>query len=167
MAGRLAAALVLAAVACLLGGWVMDAPEVAQFPCFGREVTIFSSNGDDVIRGTPGDDVINALRGDDQVWGRGGEDRLCGGRGDDRVYGNPGFDRVKGGPGADRARGGRDTDFVIVFDLRLGNDMADGASGPHDACSVDVGTEGQASDEYTDECEDVVGVLLGGASIRR
>jgi Ca2+-binding RTX toxin-like protein len=165
MAGRLAAALALSAVAGLLVGWaprVAGVVEYPKYPCFGRVVTVVATNGDDVIRGTPGDDVINALKGDDRIWGRGGNDRLCGGRGDDRVYGNPGRDRVKGGPGEDHARGGKDTDFVLVLDFRPGNDVADGGLGVHDGCSVDAAFRNRAGDEYTDECEDVVG---GGAIV--
>jgi Ca2+-binding RTX toxin-like protein len=162
MAGRLAAAAALAAVACLLGAWAPNPSESVRYPCFGRAVTIGATDGDDVIYGTPDDDVINALKGDDKIWGRGGNDRVCGGYGDDRVYGNTARDRVKGGPGRDHVRGGRSIDFVIVFDYRLGNDIADGGDGEHDACSIDAGFEDRPGDVYTDGCEDVVGAPAGG-----
>src|ERR671914_85708 len=99
MAGRLAAALVLAAVACLFVGAASSAASTRDSSCFGRRVTIWGTYADDEIQGTRHDDVIRGLAGDDVIWGLGGNDRLCAGRGDDRVFGNTRRDRVKGGPG--------------------------------------------------------------------
>jgi Ca2+-binding RTX toxin-like protein len=161
MAGRLAAAAALAGVACLLAAWAPNPTYSEHYPCFGRAVTVGATEGDDVIYGTRGDDVINALKGDDKIWGRGGDDRLCGGYGDDRVYGNTGKDRVKGGRGGDHVRGGRAADIVLVFDYRLGNDMADGGAGEHDACAIDAGIDQRPGDVYTSDCEDVVGAPGG------
>jgi Ca2+-binding RTX toxin-like protein len=167
MAGRLAAAVALAAVACLFVGAASSAAGTRDSSCFGRRVTIWGTHGDDEIRGTPDDDVIRGLGGDDMIWGRGGNDRLCGGLGDDRVFGNTWSDWVKGGPGSDRARGGRHKDFIIVFDYQAGNDWADGGPGRHDGCSVDAGYRPDAGDKYTGDCEDVVGAAGGGGVIRR
>jgi hypothetical protein len=167
MAGRLAAALALAAVACLLAGPVSSAAGTRGSSCFGRSVTIIGTDDDDEIRGTRDDDVINGRRGDDRIWGLGGDDRLCGGEGDDRVYGNTRSDWVKGGPGSDRARGGRDTDFIIVFDYQPGNDWADGGDGHRDGCSVDAGYRRARGDAYTADCEDVVGAAGGGLVLGR
>jgi hypothetical protein len=167
MAGRLAAALVLAAVACLFVGAASSAASTRDSSCFGRRVTIWGTYADDEIQGTRHDDVIRGLAGDDVIWGLGGNDRLCAGRGDDRVFGNTRRDRVKGGPGEDRARGGRDKDFIIVFDYEPGNDWADGGPGTQDGCSVDAGYRPGAGDDYTADCEDVVGAARGGSVIRR
>jgi RTX calcium-binding nonapeptide repeat (4 copies) len=161
MAGRLAAALALAGVACLLPVARPVAAGTRGSSCFGRSVTIMGTDEDGVIRGTRGGDVINGRRGDDTIWGLGGNDRLCGGYGDDRVYGNTRRDWVKGGPGDDRADGGRDTDFVIVFDHEPGNDWADGGLGVRDGCSVDAGYPDTPGDGYTEDCEDVVGAGPG------
>jgi hypothetical protein len=167
MAGRLAAALALAAVACLLAVAGPVAAGMRGSSCFGRSVTIIGTDEDDEIRGTRDDDVINGRRGDDRIWGLGGNDRLCGGYGGDRVYGNTRRDLVKGGPGADRVRGGRDTDFIIVFDYEPGNDWADGGLGLRDGCSVDAGYLRTPGDDYTEDCEDVVGAGPGALILAR
>jgi Ca2+-binding RTX toxin-like protein len=153
---------VAAAIALLVTGQVARADAEGGRSCYGRRPTIVGTQGDDVLRGAPSNDVIVGRGGDDQIWGGGGNDRVCGGRGNDRVYGNPGHDWVRAGPGRDRARGGRGTDFVLVFDGTGGNDMADGGRGPDDGCAVDVAYDGQTGDEYTDDCETVVGAVVIG-----
>jgi Ca2+-binding RTX toxin-like protein len=78
-----------------------DSGAIEHRPCLGKSVTIFGSQGNDVIHGTPGDDVIHGLGGNDLIFGGGGNDRICGGAGADILLGNEGFDRLRGNSGND------------------------------------------------------------------
>jgi Tol biopolymer transport system component len=70
-----------------------------QGKCFGANITIFGTNGNDKIVGTPGDDVIHGFRGKDKINGKGGDDILCGGRGEDKILGKAGDDVLIGQAG--------------------------------------------------------------------
>jgi Tol biopolymer transport system component len=74
--------------------------------CFGHDVTIAGTTGNDKIVGTPGDDVIHGYRGNDKINGKGGDDILCGGRGKDKILGKAQDDILIGGKGADYLNGG-------------------------------------------------------------
>jgi hypothetical protein len=80
--------------------------------CLGQPVTLFGTDGDDVLVGTPGPDVILALAGDDRIDGGGGDDVICGGDGDgdDILLGGDGDDLLQGGWGDDQLDGGPGTD---------------------------------------------------------
>ncbi|MFT5459532.1 MAG: hypothetical protein ACI9K2_006046 [Myxococcota bacterium] len=78
--------------------------------CLGQPVTLFGTDGDDVLVGTPGADVILALSGDDRIDGGGGDDVICGGEGDDILLGGDGDDLLQGGWGDDELDGGPGTD---------------------------------------------------------
>lgn len=80
-----------------------------------------STDGDDVIYGTPDGDVIDAgadndivlgLAGDDTIFGGVGNDLIFGGDGDDRLFGGDGDDVIYGGWGADTLSGGPGRDEI-------------------------------------------------------
>jgi Ca2+-binding RTX toxin-like protein len=79
---------------------------VQFFHCYGAQVTIRGTNGDDRLVGTPGHDVISGLGGDDVIEGLGGSDKVCGGDGRDRLDGGVGADAVVGDKGDDTLRPG-------------------------------------------------------------
>lgn len=74
--------------------------------------TVFGTEGDDVLRGTPERDFICGLGGDDVIFGFGGDDRIDGGDGDDRIYGGPGDDSLVAGQGTDVVYGGDGDDEI-------------------------------------------------------
>lgn len=74
--------------------------------CNGLEPTIFGTEGNDKIRGTPSDDVIVGLGGNDKINGNGGNDIICGGDGNDNIKGDKGDDVLIGGSGSDKINGG-------------------------------------------------------------
>ena len=84
--------------------------EVGTLRCAGKPITLFGSDGDDVLDGTAGRDVIATGNGNDVVVGKGGGDRICGGRGNDRLKGGGGNDRLRGQAGKDRIGGGPGND---------------------------------------------------------
>lgn len=99
------------------------APTPAPRPstCGGKSITIYGTDGDDLIYGTDGDDVIWGGAGNDEIHGGGGNDTICGGPGDDRIFGGPGNDvligdegndLLVGGPGDDTLKGGPGNDVL-------------------------------------------------------
>lgn len=94
--------------------------------CGGRVVTIYGTEGDDVLYGTPVNDVIAAFGGNDIVHGLGGNDIICGGDGDDVLLGGDGNDRLYGGAGNDILRGEDGNDLLVGSQ---GNDILDGGPG--------------------------------------
>jgi uncharacterized repeat protein (TIGR01451 family) len=114
--------------------------------CFGQEVTIVGTSGDDVLTGTDGKDVISARAGRDQIFGLGGNDLLCSrggadfvdaGKGNDRVSGGRGRDILKGRPGNDELRGRRGRDRMRG---NAGNDLLRGGHG-RDRCRGGPGSD--------------------------
>lgn len=103
---------------------------------------IYSSEGNDVLRGAGndegssadyilgdlGDDFIQGRSGDDWLLGQGGDDLIVGGAGDDLIYGGPGVDTLfgnladgqPGGGGSDIfvLRRGEGTDLIPDFDFK-------------------------------------------------
>lgn len=118
---------------CDIGSFEFDG--IAPPPptvCNGAPITIFGTNGNDVITGTPGRDVIHALAGNDRVSSLAGDDVVCGGDGNDFLQGGPqndvldgeqGNDRLFGVLGSDRLLGGTGNDELF------GGDHADILSG--------------------------------------
>ncbi len=70
---------------------------------------IYSSGGNDSLRGLSGEDILVAGTGDDV---------LSGGRGIDRLSGDEGDDTISGGAGSDTINGGADTDTVVLTGAR-------------------------------------------------
>jgi len=88
--------------------------------CHGEAVTIWGTDGDDVLVGTNGPDVIHGMDGDDVIEGRGGDDLLCGGPGNDTVS----FEsarRVKADLTAGYARGHHGDDLLAGFENITGS----------------------------------------------
>lgn len=90
----------------VLVGLDLAAPPAPGLTCFGFEVTIRGTSGDDTLNGTPGRDVIWGGGGNDTINGRAGDDVVCAGGGDDLVIGGPGNDLVTGNGGDDEIDGG-------------------------------------------------------------
>ena len=121
--------------------------------CLGRQVTIFGTEGDDVITGSQGTDVILTLGGNDRIDAGVGSDYICTGDGndtvtsgagtdsvslglgDDQVTGGPGKDDLGGGPGQDRLTGGSGADKLTassesdVLSGGTGKDRLNGGKG--------------------------------------
>ncbi|CAD5377721.1 conserved hypothetical protein [Pseudomonas sp. OF001] len=81
-----------------------------------------STDGDDVLYGTPnvdpldagaGNDIALGLAGDDVILGGDGNDLIHGGDGDDVLEGNAGNDVIYGGWGADQLTGGTGNDQLF------------------------------------------------------
>jgi hypothetical protein len=68
--------------------------------------TVFGTDGDDLLIGTPFHDVVCGFGGDDQFEGGDGNDTLLGGTGDDVMIGGEGVDCMLGGPGVNSADAG-------------------------------------------------------------
>ena len=95
--------------------------------CRGEAVTIFGTQGRDVIRGTAREDSIMARGGNDVIRGLGAKDEICAGPGEDRLLGGPGKDGLDGGAGADVALGRDGNDDLIGAG---GADRLDSGPGP-------------------------------------
>ena len=89
--------------------------------CFGREVTIVGTTGDDAVLGTMESDVIRALAGHDEVFAVAsdadpnlemGDDYICAGRGWDDVDGGGGDDHIAGGQAPDTLFGHDGDDYI-------------------------------------------------------
>jgi hypothetical protein len=89
--------------------------------CGGVAVTIFGTEGDDILAGGAGSDVIAGFGGNDIITGGAGDDIICAGpgadivnagRGNDRVFGNGGRDNIRGNGGRDDLRGGGANDII-------------------------------------------------------
>ncbi len=74
---------------------------------------IWSSEGDDTLRGNGGRDIMEGGAGNDQFVGGEGDDILTDAFGDDVLKGGDGNDVLSSGPGFDLNQGGRGNDFVI------------------------------------------------------
>src|SRR4051794_19693187 len=105
---RVAAAMFLVAAASMAAVPPAHA-ESARKDCSSQRVTIFGTEGPDLILGTPNADVIQALGGDDVIFGLDGNDMICGGLGNDVLYGGNGDDQLMG-------------DFIAGFE-QAGNDV--------------------------------------------
>jgi hypothetical protein len=104
-------------------------PNRAHIPkakCINRIVTIFGTNGNDTLQGTPGDDVIHGFDGNDTIYGNGGDDLICGGKGNDNLYGSAGKDKLYGSDGHDKLYGDEGADILYGND---GIDQLQGGDG--------------------------------------
>ena len=97
-----------------------------ELSAFGRGVTLFGGDGNDILRGSTGNDALIGGAGDDQLFGLAGNDRLDAGDGDDTLFGGVGNDVLLGRDGNDMLFGefGDDTLFG-----GLGVDILDGGPG--------------------------------------
>lgn len=87
---------------------------------------LVGGRGDDRLYGNGGDDLIDAAHGDDQLFGNKGNDTLSGGSGDDQLYGGDHDDVLSGGSGNDQLYGGEDNDELSGDS---GNDRLFGGNG--------------------------------------
>ena len=97
--------------------------------------SVASTNGADVILGTPGADTIDGRSGADRFCGGGGNDVFRGGPGADRAFGGTGKDTLKGQDGNDAAFGGAGND---VLEGGNGNDLLNGGA-DQDTCKGQAG----------------------------
>ena len=74
---------------------------------------IWSSEGDDTLRGNGGRDFMEGGAGNDQFVGGEGNDVLTDAFGDDVLKGGDGNDAISSGPGFDLNQGGRGHDFIV------------------------------------------------------
>ncbi len=74
---------------------------------------IWSSEGDDTLRGNGGRDVMEGGAGNDNLVGGEGDDILTDAFGDDVLKGGDGDDALSSGPGFDLNQGGRGHDFIV------------------------------------------------------
>jgi len=112
----------------------------AALECFGQEVNVPGTEGNDTIDLTDGTHgsgpfVVATLGGADQVIGSDGDDIVClgdgddsfdGGSGNDRALGGYGADILSGGPGHDELRGNQGADQL---DGGPGDDLLAGGGG--------------------------------------
>ena len=90
---------------------------------------VWSSEGDDTVRGNGGNDWMQGGDGVDNLIGGLGDDILNDSAGDDTLKGGDGDDALSSGQGfgADLNQGGRGNDFIVG-----GNDMTESFAGPGD-----------------------------------
>jgi len=74
---------------------------------------IWSSEGDDTLRGNGGRDIMEGGAGNDNLVGGEGDDVLTDSFGDDVLKGGDGNDYLSSGPGFDLNQGGRGSDFIV------------------------------------------------------
>lgn len=89
-----------AILAILMLGAVAYVPAQAA-TCFGANLTMSGTPGNDTIVGTSRADVIATGEGNDVIEGRDGNDRMCAGPGSDALKGQAGGDYYNGGDGND------------------------------------------------------------------
>ena len=108
---------------------------------------IWSSEGDDTLRGNGGNDIMEGGAGNDNHLGGEGDDILTDTFGDDVMKGGPGNDAISGGPGLDLLQGNAGKDFIIA-----GNDNSEifGGQGDDVIYTGDGATEsfGGAGDDW-------------------
>ncbi|WP_200956447.1 peroxidase family protein [Nocardioides sp. Soil777] len=105
-----------------------DCPPETE-PCAAANDRVWSSEGDDTIRGNGGNDWMQGGDGVDNLIGGLGDDILNDLAGDDTLKGGDGDDALSSGQGfgADLNQGGRGNDFIVG-----GNDMTESFAGPGD-----------------------------------
>lgn len=102
-------------------------PEHVVFNGSAANDRMWTSEGDDTIRGNDGHDWMNAGDGNDNLIGGLGDDILFGGFGDDTLKGGNGNDALSSdqGFGVDLNQGGVGKDFIVG-----GNDATESFGGP-------------------------------------
>jgi len=98
------------------------ASEVLLAVLLNRNVSEFSTSGNDTLEGAEGNDTLKGHRGNDTLLGNGGADALWGNSGSDTLYGGEGTDWMKGGDGSDLfVLDGADSGFDTINDFRSDN----------------------------------------------
>ncbi len=87
---------------------------------------VHAGKGNDIVYGLGGNDVIHGEQGHDVLFGGAGQDHIYGGEDNDIVFGDAGDDLLDGGEGNDFVDGGEGNDIVIGCD---GNDVLKGGTG--------------------------------------
>ena len=105
--------------------------------CNGRLATSPSldasrQHGPVTLFGTDGNDVLIGSKGDDAIFGYGGDDVICGGGGGDELSGGDGGDVIFGEAGADHIRGIDGDDVLVGNDDGTDEDDLDGGDGHND-----------------------------------
>jgi Ca2+-binding RTX toxin-like protein len=129
----------------------------------GRSVgdRIFSSEGDDTLRGGDGNDRMEGGAGNDNHIGGAGDDILTDTFGEDVIKGGPGNDAIAGGSGPfDLLQGNEGHDFIVG-----GNDASEVFGGPgNDVIYVGKGLSesfGGAGDDWIEGSDSPASVLVG------
>jgi Ca2+-binding RTX toxin-like protein len=129
----------------------------------GRTVAdrVFSSEGDDTLRGDAGNDIMEGGAGNDNFIGGDGDDILTDTFGEDVIKGGRGNDAIHGGSGPfDLLQGNEGNDFIVG-----GIDASEVFGGPgNDIIYVGTGlTEsfGGAGDDWLEGSESPASVLVG------
>jgi Ca2+-binding RTX toxin-like protein len=122
---------------------------------------IFSSEGDDTLRGGGGNDIMEGGAGNDNHIGGAGDDILTDNFGEDNMKGGPGNDAIAGGPGPfDLLQGNEGHDFVVG-----GPDQSEVFGGPgNDVIYVGKGLSesfGGSGDDWIEGSESPASVLVG------
>jgi len=146
------------------GGDTLDISDIFSDDLCEGDDTIFGTEDNDDIPGTPLDDVISGLGGNDEILAGAGDDIICGDDGDDTLTGGAGDDfltggegndtfvfgdgddTLVGGPGDDTLEGGDGDDTLVGGD---GIDFLIGGEGD-DTCFADV------DDSPPPDCETVI-----------
>jgi beta-lactam-binding protein with PASTA domain len=122
---------------------------------------VFSSEGDDTLRGNGGNDVMEGGSGNDQHIGGDGDDILTDTFGDDVMKGGPGNDAIFGGSGPfDLLQGNEGNDFVVG-----GNDESEVFGGPgNDIIYMGAGLSesvGGAGDDWMEGTVSPASIAIG------
>jgi Ca2+-binding RTX toxin-like protein len=129
----------------------------------GRDVAdrVFSSEGDDTLRGDDGPDVMEGGPGNDNFIGGDGDDILTDTFGEDVIKGGRGNDAIHGGSGPfDLLQGNEGNDYIVG-----GNDLSEVFGGPGNdiiymgaGLSESIGGEG---DDWMEGTESPASILIG------
>jgi Ca2+-binding RTX toxin-like protein len=127
----------------------------------GNSDRIFSSEGDDTLRGNGGNDVMEGGAGNDQHIGGAGDDILTDVFGDDVMKGGPGNDAISGGAGPfDLLQGNEGNDFIVA-----GPDESEIFGGPgQDVFYMGKGLSesiGGAGDDWIEGTESPASIAIG------
>lgn len=131
--------------------------EVTMFGSDGNDIItttnkatlVLAGDGDDVIRGGNGGNMLSGGNGNDFIYGGDGDDYLAGDAGDDYLFGGKGNDILYGGEGNDYLDGGEGDDLLFggagddTLVWSAGNDILCGNEG-NDTLIVKNGVVGQA-----------------------
>jgi hypothetical protein len=122
---------------------------------------IWSSEGDDTLRGNAGNDRIEGGAGNDQHLGGEGDDILIDNFGEDVMKGGPGNDAISGGSGPfDLLQGNEGNDFIVA-----GNDESEIFGGPgQDIFYMGKGLSesiGGSGDDWIEGTESPASIAIG------
>ncbi len=152
---------------------VFDKIEVAlNFPTIDGKtyggVTLYGTEGNDLLVGNNGDDTMYGQDGNDTLVGNAGNDVLKGRDENDMLQGGNGSDELYGGQNDDRLEGGNGNDFLYGDDLVTpgGNDVMSGGAG-NDLMKGRFGEDTMYGDDGDDKMWGGEGtdLLYGGAGV--